>query len=48
MKFEFNINKTPLFIAIKKGNYEIVQLLFMNEKIDINDKSILICFFNYI
>ncbi|KAK8839044.1 hypothetical protein M9Y10_032510 [Tritrichomonas musculus] len=32
--------KTPLYIACKKGNFEIVQLLVENEAIDVNMKSI--------
>lgn len=32
--------KTPLNIAVKKGNIEIIQLLLQNQKIDINFKSI--------
>ena len=42
MKLYFNIQKTALHIAVEKGNVEIVQLLLMNEKLDINILSILL------
>ena len=30
---------TPLYLAVQNGNYEIVQLLVENERVDINQKS---------
>ena len=41
MKFLLNVNKTPLCIAIENQNVEIVQLLLMNDKLDVNIASIL-------
>lgn len=35
-------NKTPLYIAVEKGNRDIVQLLIANENIDVNIANILI------
>lgn len=35
MKFTNKFYKTPLVLAIEKGNSEIVKLLLTNEKIDI-------------
>ena len=34
------INKTALYIAVEKGNFEIVKLLLSLPEIDINIKSI--------
>ena len=42
MKFNENIDKTALHIAVEKSNAEIVQLLLNRPEIDINFKSILI------
>lgn len=33
---------TPLIVAVKKENVEIVQLLLQNQNIDVNFRSILI------
>ena len=41
MKFILNVNKTPLFVAVENQNIEIVQLLLMNDKLDVNIASIL-------
>lgn len=41
MKFSLKKNnKTVIHIAIEKGNPEMVQILFSNNKLDINIKSI--------
>ena len=43
MKFYYNINfKTVLYLAIEKENIEIVKLLLMNDKLDINVLNILL------
>lgn len=36
MKFIHKYHETPLFIAVDKGNIEIVKLLLSCEKIDVN------------
>lgn len=33
-------NKTPLYVAIDKGNNELVKLYLANQKIDVNTKLI--------
>lgn len=44
--FYFILNeKTPLQIAIEKGNAEIIKLLLKCQNIDVNLKSILIFYF---
>lgn len=46
MKFEFIfIFKTPLNIAIEKGNNEIAKLLLSYDKIDVNLQNIQFCNF---
>lgn len=42
MKFQLNIYKTPLFIAIEKENPETVKTLLLQNNIDINAKSIVL------
>lgn len=39
--FNFIFHKTPLSIAIEKSNIEIIQILLLNPKIDINTKLII-------
>lgn len=39
MKFYYVSQKTPLYIAVEKGNKEIVSLLLAKNDIDINIKS---------
>lgn len=41
------INKTPLHIAIEKGDANVVKFLLKNKFIDVNLKSILIYIFSY-
>ena len=42
MKFLYNIiYKTALYLAVEKGNIEIVRLLLTNDKLDINLLNIL-------
>ena len=41
-------NKTPLYIAVEKGNRDIVQFLIANENIDVNIANILILIYNKI
>ena len=41
MKFIFDFKKTPLCIAVENQNFEIVQLLLNNDKLDVNLASIL-------
>lgn len=41
MKLLLDFNKTPLYNAIENLNVEIVQLLLMNEKLDVNIPTIL-------
>ena len=38
-------NKTSLYLAIEKGNVEIVKLLLTNDNLDVNIMNILIDFF---
>lgn len=47
MKFKIIIlHKTPLYIALLKGKYEIAKILLDNPGINVNEKSILhFCFF---
>lgn len=40
MKFIYLIHKTPLFLAVEKGDTEIVQLLLSFQGIDVNIFSI--------
>lgn len=40
IKFNLNLNKTALHIAVDNGNFEIVRLLLSIKEIDINAKSI--------
>ena len=39
------LNETALFSAVEKENIEIIKLLLMSDKIDVNILSILIFFF---
>ena len=41
MKSLINFHKTPLYIAVEKGDFEIVQILLSHPKIDINLQSVL-------
>lgn len=41
MIFIYELYSTALHIAAQQGNLEIVKILFENEKIDANAKSIL-------
>lgn len=34
------INKTPLYIAVEKGNIDVVQVLLANKDVNVNIKSI--------
>lgn len=36
MIFQYIFNKTPLHLAVEKGNTEIVKLLISNKNLDIN------------
>ena len=36
MKFQYNIYKAVLYLAIEKENIEIIKLLLTNEKLNIN------------
>lgn len=38
ISFSFNLNKTPLILAIQNENLDIVKLLLQNKNIDINIK----------
>lgn len=40
IKFNLNLNKTALHMAVDNGNIEIVRLLLSIKEIDINAKSI--------
>ena len=40
MKFFIDIYKTALHMAVEKENVEIVQLLILSDKLDVNRKSI--------
>lgn len=40
MRFNFNFYKTTLFIAVEKGNLEIVRLLLNQPELKVNEKSI--------
>ena len=40
--------KTALYLAVEKGNIEIIKLLLSNDKLDINILNILIISFNKI
>lgn len=42
------LNKTALHYAVRKGDFEIVQLLLKHTKIDINAKSIFFFILNII
>ena len=45
MKFNIIIfRKTTLYLAVEKENIEIVKLLLMNDKIDVNILNILIIY----
>ena len=44
MKLKKNIYKPVLYLAIEKGNIEIVKLLLNNDKIDVNFPFILSLF----
>lgn len=45
MKFKLDLEKTPLHIAVQKRNFEIIQLLLKQKKIDVNIKTVLIKIF---
>lgn len=36
MKLKYSLNKTALYLAIEKGNYEMVKVLLTCNKIDID------------
>ena len=38
MQFLFKFHKTPLLLAIEKGNKEIVEVLLQHRNIDVNAK----------
>ena len=41
MKFWFkNLNKTPLHMAVERGNEEVVQLLMLRPELDVNVKAV--------
>lgn len=48
MKLEFDVNKTPLQIAVEKENPEIVKILLSTNETDVNYKSIQISILNTI
>ena len=48
MKLEFDVNKTPLQIAVEKENSEIVKILLSTNETDVNYKSIQISILNTI
>lgn len=45
MKFLLMTNKAPLYLAVEKGNIEIIKLLLTSDKLDINFLNILYNFF---
>ena len=47
MKFKLNLEKAPLHIAVQKRNFEIIQLLLKQKKIDVNIKTVLIILYIY-
>lgn len=42
MKFVLNINQTPLLLALRGNNTQIIKLLLSREDINVNDKFIFI------
>lgn len=42
MKFKTLFQKTAFYVAVEKGNIEIIRLFLSNEKLDINNMNILI------
>lgn len=44
MKLYYLLDKTPLYLAVEKGNLEMVKLLLSNKKIKVNLTCILITF----
>ena len=47
MKLNIYIDKTALYLAIEKGNIEIIKLLLKNNELDINCININIAIFSY-
>ena len=47
MKSLFNIQKTALYIAVENENVDIIRLLLMNDKLDVNIISILSIIIQY-
>lgn len=41
----YKFYSTPFHVAVEKGNFTIIQLLYERNEIDINAKSILLFFF---
>lgn len=40
MKYNFNFKRTSLYLAIKKGNIDIVKTLLTDPNININEKTV--------